>query len=88
MNDLEYALTQEIAELEKKLLQFEEENVGAAKQRANLSERKERAQGASVKFYESMQAVEKEVQGIIDLMPTPLRDRVSMFLEKNRLTRN
>ncbi|MBT3665939.1 MAG: DUF3450 family protein [Opitutae bacterium] len=80
--DLEDALVKEIAELEEKLLQFEEENIGAAKQRADLSNRKEKAQNASILYYESMQKIEKEVKFTENLLPTPLRDRLSTFYEK------
>ena len=42
--DLESALKKEISELEVKLEQFEKENIGAAKQRADLTKRKDNAQ--------------------------------------------
>jgi hypothetical protein len=80
--DLEDALVKEIDELEEKLLQFEEENIGATKQRADLSNRKEKAKNASILFYERMQKIEKEVKSTENLLPTPLRDRLSIFYEK------
>lgn len=80
--DLDEALTREISELEDKLSQFEKENTGAARQRANLTERKESAQVASMRFYEGMQKIESEINGTTNLLPSPLRDRLSMFYEK------
>lgn len=80
--DLEDALGKEITDLEEKLLQFEEENIGTAKQRSDLSNRKEKAQNASILYYEGMQKIEKEVKNTEKLLPTPLRDRLSIFYEK------
>ena len=80
--DLESALKKEISELEVKLEQFEKENIGAAQQRADLTKRKETVQNGSMRFYEEMQRVEKEIKLIIPLLPTPLRDDTITFLEK------
>ena len=60
--DIEGALSKEIEELEGKLLQLEKENVGADQQRAELTNRKEKAKDASLQFYQGMQQIEKEVQ--------------------------
>ena len=80
--DLEDALTKEITELEEKLGQFEKENIGAARQRADLAERKKSAQAASLFFYEGMKKIETEIKATNNLLPTPLRDRLSPFFEK------
>ena len=82
LTDLEDALAKEIAELEEKLGQFEKENIGAARQRADLAERKKRAQAASLFFYEGMNKIETEIKATSNLLPTPLRDRLSTFFEK------
>lgn len=82
LTDLEDALAKEITDLEEKLLQFEEENIGAAKQRSDLSSRKEKAQNASILYYEGMQKIEKELKSTEMLLPTPLRERLSTFYEK------
>ena len=80
--DIEAALSEEIAQLEDKLLQFEQENIGAVEQRTNLNNRKENAKAASLSFYNGMQRVEKEIEQSSNLLPTPLRDRLSSFFEK------
>jgi len=80
--DIEGALSKEIEELEGKLLQFEKENVGAAQQRAELTNRKEKAKDASLQFYQGMQQIEKEVKATNNILPSPLRDRLSVFQEK------
>ena len=82
LNDIEGALSKEIEELEKKLLQFEKENVGAAQQRTELTNRKEKAKDASLQFYTGMQNIEKEVKVTNNFLPSPLRDRLSVFQEK------
>ena len=86
--DIEAALSKEIEELEEKLLQFEKENVGAAQQRTNLTSRKEKAQIASLQFSEGMQNIEKEIKETNNLLPSPLRDRLSTFYEKIDSTQN
>jgi hypothetical protein len=82
LTDLEDALTKEIAELEGKLGQFEKENIGAARKRADLAERKRSAQAASLFFYEGMKKIETEIKATNNLLPTPLRERLSTFFEK------
>ena len=86
--DIEDALSKEIEELEKKLLQFEEENVGATQQRTNLTSRKEKAQTASLQLSEGMQKIENEIKETNSLLPSPLRDRLSTFYEKTDSTKN
>ncbi len=73
--DLDEALTKEIAELEEKLLQFEKENVGAAEQRANLTKRKESTQETSLRL-------EKKIDRVSNILPSPLLDRITVFLER------
>ena len=82
LNDIEGALSKEIEELEKKLLQFEKENVGAAQQRTELTNRKEKAKDVSLQFYNGMQKIDKEVKVTNNFLPSPLRDRLSVFQEK------
>ena len=80
--DLEDALNLEIGDLEKKLKQFKNENIGIAKQRIDLNRRQEKAQNSSADFYKGIQKVEKEIKGFLKLLPKPLKDRISVFYEK------
>ena len=79
--DLEKALNIEIVELEKKLLQFKKDNIGATKQRIDLNNRKAKVQSSSIDFYEGIQEVEKKIKASIKLLPSPLQDRLSIFYD-------
>ena len=80
--DLQDALIAEISELETKLEQFEKENVGAAKNRSDLSLRKEEAEETTKIFYKQIKEVEKEIKNIFPILPSPLRDQTRAFLDK------
>lgn len=80
--DLQDALSAEISELETKLEQFEKENVGAAKNRSDLSLRKEEAEETTKIFYKQIKEVEKEIKNIFPILPSPLRDQTRAFLDK------
>ena len=70
------------SENETKLEQFEKENVGAAKNRSDLSLRKEEAEETTKIFYKQIKEVEKEIKNIFPILPSPLRDQTRAFLDK------
>jgi|TARA_E500000178_G_scaffold356078_2_gene431516 hypothetical protein len=80
--DLQDALTRELLELQEKLKLFEEEASGAAQQRSELMERKEKAENTTQSLIRGLQKIEQQVAEIFSFLPTPLAERLSPFLKK------
>jgi hypothetical protein len=80
--DLQSALSEELSTLKEKLKRSEEEASGADQQRSDLMERKEKAEEATQALFRGLQKVEKKVDEIFSLLPTPLAERLSPFREK------
>ncbi len=80
--DLQSALAEELSTLHDKLKRSEEEASGADKQRSDLMEREEKAKDATEALFRGLQKVEKKVDDVFALLPTPLSERLSPFREK------
>ena len=80
--DLQDALTQELLELQEKLKLYEDEASGAAQQRSELMERKEKAENTTRSLIRGLQNIEQQVAEIFSYLPTPIVERLSPFREK------
>ena len=80
--DLQDALTRELLELKEKLKLYEDEASGAAQQRSELMERKEKAENTTRSLIRGLQNIEQQVAEIFSYLPTPIVERLSPFREK------
>ncbi|MEK9772050.1 MAG: DUF3450 family protein [Opitutae bacterium] len=80
--DLQQALTAEMAELNAKLKETEEEAVGAAKQREDLLARKEEALQAMGSLHRGIDRAAAKLDRAFSLLPTPLADRLAPYRKK------
>lgn len=80
--DLKQALSTEIAELNAKLKQTEEEAVGAARQREELLGRKDAAQQATRSLHQGLDRAVNLLNQAFVLLPTPVADRLAPYRKK------
>ena len=80
--DLQQALGAEIAELDGKLAETEEEAVGAAKQRSDLLARKDAAKQATQSLHQGLDRAVAKVDRAFSLLPTPVADRLAPYRKK------
>ena len=80
--DLKQALGAELGELNAKLKETEEEAVGAAKQRQDLTARKDAAQQATRSLHQGLDRAVAKLERAFSLLPTPVADRLSPYRKK------
>lgn len=80
--DLKQALGAELGELNAKLRETEEEAVGAAKQRQDLTARKDAAQQATRSLHQGLDRAVAILERAFSLLPTPVADRLSPYRKK------
>ena len=80
--DIRNALKTEIIELDKRLEEFEEEALGATKQRTELLEQKSEIEETTRSLVESVNALQIQVEEAFKLLPTPLAKRLKPFRQK------
>ena len=80
--DLKEALGAELGELNAKLKETEEEAVGAAKQRQDLTTRKDAAQQATRSLHQGLDRAVAKLERAFSLLPTPVADRLSPYRKK------
>ena len=79
--DLEDALSREILELDESLAAFETEESNLQDEREKLAERKNAAE-ESTRTLREAQRLEAEIRNDFQMLPAPLRERLSPFREK------
>ena len=79
--DLKQAFAAELGELNSKLKETEEEAVGAAKQRQDLTARKDAAQQATRSLHQGLDRAVAQLELAFSLLPTP-RGRASCSLSQ------
>ena len=80
--DLKQALSTELVELNAKLKKTEEEAVGAAKQREDLTARKDAALQATRSLHQGLDQVVTKLERAFSLLPTPVADRLAPYRKK------
>ena len=80
--DLKQALGAELGELNAKLKETEEEAVGAAKQRQDLTARKDAAQQATRSLHQGLDRAVAKLERAFSLLPTPVADRLAPYRKK------
>ena len=80
--DINSALVSEIAELDNKLQSSENEISGAEQQRVKLMERKDGAEQNIKILSQKMSTIQRELEKVFTLLPSPLASKLSPFLEK------
>ena len=80
--DLKQALSTELVELNAKLKKTEEEAVGVAKQREDLTARKDAALQATRSLHQGLDKVVKKLERAFSLLPTPMADRLAPYRKK------
>ena len=80
--DLKQALGAELGELNAKLKETEEEAVGAAKQRQDLTARKDAAQQATRSLHQGLDRAVAQLELAFSLLPTPVAERLAPYRKK------
>ena len=80
--DLKQALSAELGELNAKLKETEEEAVGAAKQREDLTARKDAAMQATRSLHQGLDRTIAKLERAFSLLPTPVADRLTPYRKK------
>ena len=80
--DLKQALSTELVELNAKLKKTEEEAVGVAKQREDLTARKDAALQATRSLHQGLDQVVTKLEQAFSLLPTPVADRLAPYRKK------
>jgi len=80
--DLKQALGTELGELDAKLKETEEEAVGAAKQRQDLTTRKDAALQATRSLHQGLDRAVAKLERAFSMLPTPVSDRLAPYRKK------
>ena len=80
--DLKQAFVAELGELNSKLKETEEEAVGAAKQRQDLTARKDAAQQATRSLHQGLDRAVAQLELAFSLLPTPVAERLAPYRKK------
>jgi hypothetical protein len=80
--DLKQALNAELVELNAKLKKTEEDAVGAAKQREDLTARKDAALQATQSLHQGLDRAVARLEQAFFLLPTPVADRLAPYRKK------